>query len=342
MLFNYRYFKKIYVAAFFLNVIVLIGTFGFVLVEDYSWADAFYMTIITVSTVGFGEVHTLSEAGRLFTSLLIITSFGTFAYAVSSITKYLVGGEYREYFKDYRVNNELRKLSNHVIICGYGRNGSQAANNLMAHNQQFVVVESHEETVSRLRAEKKVLYVEGDATTDEHLEQAGIKRARALITTLPKDADNLFVVLSAREINPNLTIISRASNDNSDRKLRIAGADNVIMPDKVGGSHMASLVMTPDVIEFLDQLSLQGANEINLEEITFSNIPEDFRNKTIRELEARYKTGTTIIGFKTPRGEYIINPSPDLEIIPDAKLFVLGNPDQIGKLNEIFGVTAPE
>ena len=341
MLFNYRYFKKIYVAIFFFNVIVHTGTFGFVLVEDFSWADAFYMTIITVSTVGFGEVHELSPEGRLFTSLLIVTSFGTFAYAVTSITRYLVGGEYREYFKDYRVNTEIRKLSNHVIICGYGRNGSQAANNLRAHNQPFVVIKSHEEIVTRLRTEKKVLYVEGDATKDEHLQMAGLLRAKALITTLPKDADNLFVVLSARELNPKLTIISRASNDNSDRKLRIAGADNVIMPDKVGGSHMASLVMTPDVIEFLDQLSLQGANEINLEEITFSNIPEDFRYKTIRELDSRYKTGTTIIGFKTPQGEYIINPSPDTEIIPDSKLFVLGNPEQIGRLNEIFGVTAP-
>jgi voltage-gated potassium channel len=180
------------------------------------------------------------------------------------------------------------------------------------------------------------LVLEGDATHDEILERAGIKKAKALITTLPVDADNLFIVLSARTLNPEITIISRASEDNSDKKLKLAGANNVIMPDRIGGAHMASLVMKPDVMEFVDFITGQGGENIRLEEITFENISSKFQNKTIRELEVRNKSGANIIGFKTAEGEYIINPSADTQIIPDAKLFVLGTTEQIVRLKELF------
>ena len=157
-----------------------------------------------------------------------------------------------------------------------------------------------------------------------------------MITTLPIDADNLFIVLSARSLKPDLIIISRASDDNSDKKLKIAGANNVIMPDKIGGAHMASLVMQPDVIEFIDVITGQGGTSINLEEITFDNLPQEYRNKTIKDLEVRQKTGANIVGFKTAQGDYVINPSADTKIIPDAKLFVLGTGEQIKKLKELF------
>ena len=338
MLFNFRLFKKVYAAILILLLIILTGTIGFMSVEDYTLLEAFYMTIITVSTVGFSEVRELSDTGRLFTSFLIITSFGTFAFALTSITKYLVGGEYKQYFKDYRVNKEINKLEEHVILCGFGRNGKQAANTLIAHKQKFIIVESNPEVIEQIRQNKSLLYVEGDATSEEHIIAAGIDRAKALITTLPKDSDNLFVVLTARELNKKLSIISRATEDSSDRKLRIAGANNVIMPDKVGGQHMASLVMNPNVIEFLDHISIEGKHEINLEEIRFENIPAEYQFKTIRELNSKYNTGCLIIGFRTSDGEYIINPSPDTELIQGSKLFVLGKPDQIKHLNQIFGV----
>jgi len=176
----------------------------------------------------------------------------------------------------------------------------------------------------------------GDSTQDETLLKAGILRAKALITTLPVDADNMFIVLTARNLNPKLSIISRASDDGSDTKIKIAGADNVIMPDKVGGAHMASLVMKPDVMEFIDHVTAQGGDNNNLEEITFNNLPEHLRNKTLKDLEIRNKSGANIIGFKTGDGSYIINPSADTQIIPEAKIFVLGTPDQIKKLKEIL------
>jgi voltage-gated potassium channel len=333
---NIRIFSRIYLAISLLALIIIIGMFGFMFLEDYSFPEAIYMTIITVSTVGFQEVQPLSDAGRLFTTFLIITSFGTFAYAVTAITTYIVGGEFKAYFKDYRVNKEVEQLKDHVIVCGYGRNGKQAIKKLTAHEQSFVVIETAKERVSQLRNAQKHLFVHGDATLDETLEKAGIKQAKALIAALPKDADNLFIVLSARQLNPDMTIISRASHDETYQKLKIAGADNVIMPDKVGGAHMASLVTTPDVVEFLDNISVEGSANINLEEISFDSLPADYQYKTIKDINARYHTGCTIIGFKTAEGEYVINPGADTELRPDSKLFVLGRPEQIHELNKLF------
>ena len=294
------------------------------------------MTIITVGTVGFQEVHPLSDGGRLFTAFLIITSFGTFAYAISSITKYISDGEFKDYFKNKKVSAAIDSLDEHVIVCGFGRNGKQAAHVLKKHNTRFVVVEQKKDIVAAINHKFSDLVLEGDATLDEILLKAGILKAKALITTLPIDADNLFIVLTARTLNPKLTIISRASEDNSDKKLKLAGADNVIMPDKIGGAHMASLVMKPDVMEFVDYITGQGGDNIRLEEITFANLSLEYQNKTIRDLEVRNKSGANIIGFKTAQGEYIINPSADTKIIPDAKLFVLGTTEQIGKLKELF------
>ena len=161
-------------------------------------------------------------------------------------------------------------------------------------------------------------------------------KASALVTTLPADADNLFIVLTARYLNPTLNIISRASDDGSDTKLKIAGADNVIMPDKVGGAHMATLVMKPDVMEFIDMITIQGGDNINLEEIAFERIPETLKNKTLRDLEVRNKSGANIIGFKTAGGDYLVNPSADTEVIPHSKIFVLGTPDQIRALKGLL------
>ncbi len=309
---------------------------GFSVIEHYKILDAFYMTIITVATVGFEEVHPLSDAGKLFTSFLIITSFGTFAYAVTSISKYVADGEFNKYFKNYKVQAAIDNLNDHVIICGFGRNGKQAAHVLKRHNTRFVVIEQKKEVISEMNVKHSDLHVDGDATHDEVLLKAGILKAKALITTLPFDADNLFIVLSARSLNPGLVIISRASEDNSDKKLKTAGANNVIMPDKLGGGHMAELVLKPDVIEFIDYITGQGSDNIRLEEITFDNLKEEYQNKTIRDLEVRNKSGANIIGYKTAQGEYIINPSADTKIIPDAKLFVLGTADQIVKLKELF------
>ncbi len=336
MLFNFKYFKEVYYAFGVLLVVLAIGTIGFMSVEDYTLLEALYMTIITVSTVGFQEVRPLSDEGRLFTSFLIISSFGTFAYTATSISRYIVSGEYKSYFKNYRVNKLVDGISDHVIICGYGRNGNQAAKTLTAHRKRFVIIENDLKMIEILNKDG-FPHVQGDATDEATLIKAGIQRATAIITTLPKDALNVFVVLTARELNRNITIISRASSSSSEKKMRTAGADNVIMPDKVGGAHMASLVVTPDVVEFLDKISVSGEDKINLEEILISDIAENISTKTIKEFESDFHTGCRIIGIKKPSGEYLINPSPDFMLTQNLKLFVLGTPEQIAALNKAVG-----
>jgi len=328
----YRFFSPLLILLF----LWVIGTVGYVIIDNYDWFDAFYMTVITVATVGYGEVQPLSHAGKTFTAFLIITSFGTFAYAVSSITKFVFDGEFNEFYKNQKLNASIEKLSDHIIICGYGRNGRQAAQVLKKHNQRFVVIESNETITNSLNHKHSDLVVFGDGTHDEILLKAGILRAKALITTLPVDADNVFIVLTARNLNKKLTIISRASEDNSDTKLKIAGANNVIMPDKVGGAHMASLVMKPDVIEFIDTITSERGNNISLEEISFTEMPDGLKDKTLKDLEIRNKSGANIIGFKTADGEYIVNPSAETRIITNSKLFVLGTSDQIEKLKQLL------
>jgi voltage-gated potassium channel len=333
---NLRHYTRILLPLYLLIAITIIGTIGYTVIAHYSLTDAFYMTIITVATVGYEEVHPLDTSGKIFTAFLIIISFGTFAYAISSITKFVMDGEINQLFKSRKLNATIQKMSDHVIICGYGRNGRQAAQVLKKHNQRFIVVEKNTELTSNMQHQYSDLVVSADATLDETLMKSGILRAKALITTLPVDADNLFIVLTARNLNPRLTIISRASEDNSDAKLKIAGANNVIMPDKVGGAHMASLVMKPDVLEFVDYIVGQGGDGMNLEEITFENIPEPLRHQTLKDLEIRNKSGANIIGFKTATGEFIINPSADTKIIPHAKIFVLGTGEQIARLKELL------
>lgn len=328
-LFRNRHFSQLYISIGLIILIVLIGIVGFVVIEKYSVFDALYMTVITVATVGFQEIQPLSDAGRGFTIFLIITSFGTFAYAVTSISKYVIDGEFNQYFKNYKVNSLINKLENHVIICGYGRNGKQAAHVLIKNKIPFIVIEEKKEIISSTNKQEIELIIEGDSTQDEILNRAGISKAKALICTLPNDADNLFIVLTAKTLNPNLIVISRASEDNSYKKLKLAGANNVIMPDKIGGAHMASLVIKPDLIEFMDLINGQGEDTISLDEITCSKTSNCFLNKSISEIKALNKSGVNIIGFKSANGNYVINPDDSTIIYENCKLFILGSTDQI-------------
>ena len=327
--------SKLYKALFFLFSIQAIGVVGYMLLSDSNFIDALYMTVITISTVGFREVHPLDNSEKIFTIFLILTSLSLFGYAVSAFTEALASGEFFKQLKRKKVEREIDKLKNHTIVCGYGRNGMQAIHKLKNYQEKFVVVEKDKELISVLD-EEGLLYIEGDATTDEVLLKAGVEKARNLITALPSDADNLFVVLTASQLNKECRIISRASNESSYSKLKIAGADNVIMPDKLGGAHMASLVVTPDVIEFVDRLTIEGETTANLEEVAVNDLPKEYLGKTIFDLDLRKKTGCTVIGFKTSDGNYIINPEASIKLLADSGLIVLGRPEQIVKLRDLF------
>ncbi len=328
---------RIYIAVILLLVVIIIGVLGFRYFSDYSWVDALYMTVITMTTVGFEEVQPLDDQGKLFTVFLISTSVVIFAYAVSVITEYIVSKNDPKRVQLRKIQKMIHKLENHIIIIGYGRNGKQAAAKLLAYNKPFIIVENNIEIIERYQNEK-TLFLKGNATEDEVLIEAGIKNADCLICTLPEDADNLFIVLTARQINKELKIISRASQDASYKKIRLAGADNVIMPDRIGGDHMASLVVVPDLIEFLDNLSIVGKKSINIEEISFEDMFDNGEERTILDIDMRSKTGCTIIGYKSPEGEYIVNPEANTLLKPKSKIVVLGRPEQIDLLNKQFNI----
>jgi len=328
--------SKIYIAISLMVAILMTGVVGYRFFSELSWIDAIYMTVITVTTVGFTEVGPMSPEAKIFTVFLIIASVFIFAYAISVITEYILSRNSLEVLKKKKVKNKISTLSNHVIICGFGRNGNQAAARLKAYKKPFVVVEKHKDVIERYS--DNVLFVEGDANEDEVLIEAGIKRAQYIITTLPEDASNLFVVLSARQLNKNLNIISRASQITSQEKLKLAGANQVIMPDKIGGDHMASLVVMPDLISFMDELSLEGEHTTNLEEVAIEVISEKGEFNSLRDLDLRRRTGCTIIGYIAPDGKYTINPEADMQLQPKSKVIVLGRPEQIRKLNEMFNI----
>lgn len=325
---------KIIVSLCLIVVPVAVGVAGYMYIESYSFLDALYMTVITVATIGYGEVRPMSDAGRIFTIVLIIFNLGLFTYTVSYITGILVRLEFFKRLKLNKMRQSIDRLQQHVIVCGYGRNGREVCDMLRKHNIPFVVLDNQPGIVQKLEMQTELLYLGDDATRDEVLRNAGIERARGLITTLPNDADNLYVVLAAREVNPVVTIISRASNDSSVTKLKRAGADNVIMPDKIGGAHMASLIVSPDVKEFIDIISGQGDAGIRIFELPASHLFSG-NSASIASLNLRQETGVTIIGVKKSGGNYIINPDLDFELQQDNKLILLGTQEQVKRLRKI-------
>ncbi len=327
--------SKLVISIGLLLVVIAIGVTGYMFISGDSFIDSLYMTIITMTTVGFGEIHPLNYNEKLFTIFLILISIVVYGYTVTALTEYLANGKIFERLKHKKVQQKIQNLKNHTVVCGYGRNGKQAVAKLIQFNQPCVVIEKRVNEIAELEKDN-ILFIEGDATNDEDLAKLGLDRAKSLITALPSDADNLFVVLSARQFNKDFTIISRASNESSYGKLKFAGATNVIMPDKLGGAHMASLVVTPDLIEFVNRLTVTGDVEANLEEVSVNELPSKYILKTILDLDLRKKTGCNVIGFKTQKNEYIINPDSNTKLEKNTFLIVLGNKDQILKLRKLF------
>ena len=324
--------NRLFYAAIALVVVLIVGTLGFMFFEGDSLLNAAFLTIITLSTVGYSLLHELTDSGKLFTIFLIFISLGVYAYSISIITSYLVEGNVEKLLRG-RTLKKAKKMKNHTIICGFGRIGQQVADELIAHDTPFLVIDQDSAVITSNENEK-VKFLEGDATQDEVLLKAGIESASALITALPLDADNLYVSLSAKALNGQVIIISRGSDESAEKKLHMAGADHVILPEKVGGAHMAKLVVRKDVVEFLDHMSYRGISLTNLEEINFSELSADYHDKTILEIGIRQKSGANIVGFKTPEGDFIINPTPDTRITPGSKLFVLGTPEQMAALRK--------
>ncbi len=323
-------FSKLLRPALLLLLSLLIGLIGYMTIEGYSFVDAMYMTAVTVSTVGYEVIKPLSYPGKIFTIFFLLLNIGLFTYLISLFTRYLLDGEFIKRYKEMKMENKIHHLKDHVIICGFGRNGRESAQILHNNKIPFVVIENKDEleTDGHFKVEH---FVKGDAITDEALIDAGIKHAKAVIATLPVDADNLFLVLSARQLNPSIKIISRATVNSSVQKLKIAGANNVIMPDKIGGAHMATLVLQPDVIEILSIMSTTSNPSFRMVELPVG--------KSIRlaDLDLWQKTRCTIIGLKKTNNHYSINPSPDYTLAIGDSIIIMGSESDIKQARERVG-----
>lgn len=322
-------FRKIYLTLYCLIATTIIGIFGYMLIEGYSFVNALYMTVITIATVGFAEVEPLSIAGKIFTIFIIFAGLGIFTFFLTQLSKYFLDGDFHRYLTYYKMIKEINKLDQHIIICGYGRNGREAARILTRGKIKIVVIETDLAKVEDAGNEIKFV-LHADATRDEALLDAGILQADTIITTLPDDAQNVFVVVSAKALNPKIKIISRANINSSIKKLKSAGADNVIMPDKIGGAHMAMLVTNPDIEELIDIMSTHSGEDFLIQEIRSG------KEILLGDADIWKKTGATIIGVKLNTEEYILNPPPEVKIFIGDAIIAMGSKSQITKVHEIF------
>lgn len=322
--------KLITISALILGVITF-GTTGYMIIENLDFLNALYMTIITVATVGFREVKELSDAGKFFTIILIFSGFGVFAYAMTTGAKILIEGEIKEVFKKKKMKEKIEALKNHYIVCGYGRMGKILCKEFKANKADFVVIEKFEKN---LKDEEDILYIIGDATKDEILKEAGIERAKGIISLLPSDAENLYVVVSARFLNPKIFIVARATDEEARIKLKMAGADKAICPYYIGGLRIAHSVLRPNVIDFLEFATGSEFRDIQIEEISVSKTSK-LVGKTLKDAQIGRELGVIIIGIKRADGKIEFNPSANTFIHAEDILIVIGKAQNLYTLSQV-------
>jgi len=314
--------------------IVIFGTAGYIVIEGWGFFDALYMTIITISTVGYSEVHHVSKAGRLFTILLVFFGVGFTLYIAAAVVQFMVEGKIRIILGRRRLEKKISRMKNHYIVCGYGRIGRVLCNNLKRKPLDLVVIEKNPEMISVMDADG-VLYISGDAADEENLIKAGIKRAKGLVAALASDADNVFLVLTARQLDPDLIIIARASQEESKSKLRAAGANTVESPYDMGAASMAHRIIRPTVTSFLDLAFTHKRKDIQMEEIPVS-ASSDLVNVMLKDTGIRQKYNLIIIAIKNPDKSMLFNPSFEAMIEVGDTVIAVGEEINLQKLEHIL------
>jgi voltage-gated potassium channel len=312
--------------------VIIIGTLGYHVLEGWSLLDSLYMTVITMGTVGYGETHPLDANGRLFTILLIITSLGLAGYAITVIGRFIVEGEFYQIIRGRRMDQRITHLTNHIIICGGGRVGRAIADECFKTRAAFVLVEQDPEALQHSPNAESILHLQGDATEDDTLKLAGITHARGLFAALGEDKDNVFVVLTARSLNPRLRIVARATDEKNVEKLLKAGADEVVSPNMIGGLRMASVMLRPTVVNFLDQMLRLSNQTLRIEEVHIDKTPS-LIGKTLAGADLRQRTGMLVVALITASGEYQFNPSGQTLLNSGDILMVMGTPEQVAALH---------
>ena len=314
--------------------IIFIGTTGYIIIEGWNILDALYMTVITLTTVGYGEVHDVSKMGRIFTIFLVFFGFGFIIYVAGAVVQFMVEGRIRTILGRKILDRKINRLKNHYIVCGYGRIGRVLCKRLIIEPIDLVVVESNEDLVPVIE-EDNVLYVFGDAADETNLLKAGIKRAKGLVAVLATDADNVFLVLTARQINPDLNIIARAGREKSKAKLLAAGANTVESPYDKGAVSMAQRIIRPTVTSFLDFAFANKRKDIQMEEIPVS-ASSNLVNIMLKDSGIRQNYNLILIAIKKPDGSMLFNPSFETKIQPDDTVIAVGENENLNKLKKIL------
>ena len=332
-------FRHLGRAAVSLLLVVCIGIIGLMHLEGYELLDALYMTVITISTVGFGEVRALSDQGHLFVVILIICGLSVMTYTLGSIAKFAIEGHFGQILGRRRMQHEISGLKDHYVVCGHGRMGQILCQELREEKVPFVVIEGDDEEALALR-ELGYLVVKGDATQDEILESAGVARARGLVAVVSSDVDNLYITLSARErtreVNPNLYILARASEPHAITKLKRVGANRVISPYQIGGMRIVQALLRPNAFDFVEVVTQSSGLDLMIEELQVGRY-SDLVAISLKDSGIRQRYDMIIIGVKKPSGEMIFNPGPEHVIEAGDVMIVLGGKEQTAGLRGVLG-----
>jgi len=320
-----------------LAAIIIVGTVGYIVIEGWAFLDALYMTIITITTVGYAEVQPLSTSGQIFSIFLIIGGVGGALYTLTAIIGYIIEGQFGTTLERRRMKARIAQLKEHFILCGYGRVGEEIARKFTEEGVPFIIIDNQPERIA-LAEQAGYLYLQGDATSDEVLREAGIEQARGLVAAVGEDADNTYITLSARGLRPELFIEARASSEEAETKLKRAGANRIVSPQGIGGQHMAMLALRPAVVDFIDTVTHGRGRELQLEDVGIG------KNSSLVGLtmkDARSKTGIAILATRKKSGKFLTNPA-DEEIIEDGdRLIVIGTKKRLAALEEVLeGVEA--
>lgn len=315
-------------------LVIGFGTIGYELIEkDMNFLDSFYMAVISITTTGFKEVHPLSNAGRVFTVFLIIIGVLAIAYTGGKAAQIFIE---KQFFRRKRMSKKVELLSNHYIVCGYGRMGKRVAESLAEQNKPFVIIENDPGKLEIID-EKNYLFVVGDATDDDILISAGIKKAKGLVAVVRTDAENVFTTLSAKELNPSMYVVARAIDEGTESKLKKAGADRVVMPYELGGNRMVQLLLKPGIIDFIDTIARNSELAISLEELLI-NDDSVLIEKSLSEAMKREELNIIIVAIIREDGQLIYNPTSKTVFNIKDRLIAIGDGADLKKLALLCGV----
>ncbi len=329
-----RLLRRFIFIAGLLGFTLIVGTVGFRLIEGYSWFEGFYMTLTTITTVGYQEMRPLGHAGRVFNSFLILFGVTAMFLAVGAMTQTIIEIELQDQYGKRRKKRMIENLHDHFIVCGFGRVGRNACSEFQRAHAPFLVIDRNEQRVQKAAA-AGMLAIVADATQDDSLRQAGVLRARGLIAALPSDAENLFIILSAKTLNPTLTIVTRVSEDEAGEKLRRAGADTVLTPYTMAGRQLADALLRPHVVEFLDFTRSNIGSKITMEQVCVASKGAPTR-QSLGKLSELRKSGVIVLAIRTKGGETIFNPPAEVEISAGDFLIVMGERSNLQKLEQIL------